>query len=166
MKILGLPGIKPATEQWMQQLLDSLNLGQSNTIVQKYQCWSTPESGLDMELEAGTASRTKPDIVVAKSVGTRVALFAYSKGLLTADKYIFLGMPVRNISNDEISALKKLCDSNRALLIQQTNDPVGGCSELASILPESDSCRPIEIPGNDHLYDNIRQLKQIIESEI
>jgi hypothetical protein len=94
-KILGLPGINPATGAWMQQLIESVALGQSDSKIQYYRCWSMPGTGLNLEFEAGAAGRENPDLVIAKSIGTRVVLFSYFKNLLAADNYVFIGTPLR-----------------------------------------------------------------------
>jgi predicted alpha/beta-hydrolase family hydrolase len=159
MKILGLPGINPATGQWMKKLLGSIDLNQSEITIQKYQSWTNPVSRFNLEVEAGIAAKAKPDMVIAKSIGIRVALFAFSNNLIAARSYILLGIPVRGCAKEEISALKELSTSVPTLLIQQTDDPAGSFSVLASPI-----CKTSEIPGNDHLYGNIKQLRQIIES--
>ena len=164
MNILGLPGINPVTEQWLKSLLDAVDLNQSETVIQRYRCWSLPGTGLDLETEAAIAAQAKPDTVIAKSIGTRVALSAFTKGLLSAKAYIFLGIPLRGCVDGDISALQMMCNNVPILLIQQTNDPAGSFSDLSSLVPVSPTCKTSEIPGNDHRYGNIKQLKQIIES--
>lgn len=133
-------------------------------IIQRYQCWAVSGSGLNIEMEAGIAAKTRPDIVIAKSIGTRVAIYAFTKNLLSANACIFLGIPVRACSKEEISALQKLCTIMPTLLIQQTSDPTGNYSVITSMMPASTTCYASEVPGNDHRYSNINQLKQIIES--
>jgi hypothetical protein len=59
--------------------------------------------------------------------------------------------------------LGKFCASVPVLLIQQTNDKVGGYQTLATLIPTSGSCRIVEVPGNDHVYSDINLLKEIIE---
>ena len=163
MKILGLPGINPVTGPWMQRLLGSIDLNQSGSIVQQYQCWAVPGTKINLAVEAGIAAKAEPDIVIAKSIGTRVAIYSFTNGLISPHACIFLGIPLRGCSNDEISALQKLCTSVPTLLVQQTDDPAGSFSTLASGIPASPTCTTSEVPGNDHVYGNIDQLKQIIE---
>lgn len=164
MKILGLPGIKPVTGKWMMQLLDSLELGQAETHVQSYGCWSEPAAGMDMRTEAAIAADSAPDMVLAKSIGTRIALYAFARDMLSARTFIFLGTPLRGCTAEETRTLQQLCATVPTFLIQQTNDPVGGYSELASLVPATQSCKLCEVPGNDHMYGDIVQLKQVIES--
>ena len=165
MKILGLPGIRPATFQWMQKLIAALDLGQTEISVQQYRCWSGgPGAQLNLNEEAAFAARGNPDLVIAKSVGTRVALHAYVNRLLLADSYIFLGTPVNNFAGKEIESLKYMCNAARILLIQQKQDPTGDFMKLSSCLPIAPLCVHTEIPGNDHAYANTTLLKQLVES--
>ncbi len=164
MKILGLPGINPLTEQWMKKLFSSIELDQADVAIQQYQCWTNPGAKLNLEREAKIVAKSKPDIVIAKSIGTRVALFTFTKGLTSSNACIFIGTPVRGYSNDELSELIKLCAFLPMLFIQQTDDPTGSYSLLASSIPDSTLCKMCEVPGSDHFYGNIDQLKEIIES--
>ena len=144
--------------------MDAVELQQSETVIQRYRCWGSPGTGLDLETEAAIAAQTNPDVVIAKSIGTRVAIYAYTKGLLSASACIFLGIPLRGFTKNEITALQKLCASVPTLLIQQTEDPAGGFSALASLIPASPTCMASEVPGNDHRYGNIEQLRRIMET--
>ena len=164
MKILGLPGIRPVTLQWMQKLLASLELGQSETTVQQYQCWSAQGTQINLQEEAMQAAQNKPDLVIAKSVGTRIALHAYVNRILMADSYIFLGTPINNFSDKETGSLRYMCNAARILLLQQKEDPTGHFIKLSSCLPVAPLCIHTEIPGNDHAYANISLIKQLVES--
>lgn len=164
MKILGLPGINPATGSWMQQLLGSVDLGQSDIKIQQYQCWSRPGSGLNLEYEAEVSGQTAPDLVIAKSIGTRVVLYAFARELLQANGYVFIGVPLRGFSGDEILSLKNFCASVPVLLIQQTDDKAGSYSNLVSVITADATCKIVDVPGSDHVYSDIGLLKKIIES--
>ncbi len=163
MKILGLPGINPVTEQWMKKLLSAIDLNQTEAVVQQYQCWTHPGSKLNFEREAGIAATFKPDIVIAKSIGTRVLLYAFSKGLITANTFVLIGIPIQGYSNSEISVLNKLCALESTLIIQQRDDPVGSYAMLTSTIPDISLCKMAKVPGSDHLYSDIEELKLIIE---
>ena len=162
MKILGLPGINPITEQWMKKLLGAIDLNQTEVVIQQYQCWSHPGSGMNLEKEANIAAKSNPDIVIAKSIGTRVLLRAYMSYLISANKFVLIGIPIRSYSRSEISELNKLCALKSTLIIQQSDDPVGSYSTLISTIPDT-SCKMVEIQGSDHRYSDIEDLKLIIE---
>ena len=163
MKILGLPGINPATEQWMKQLLVALELNQTEIAIQQYQCWSNPGSKVNLESEALIAAKSNPDIVIAKSIGTRVLLSAIRNGLISSNTFVLIGIPIQGYSNNEVSVLNKLCALKSTLIIQQSGDPVGSYSMLTSTIPDISLCKMVEIQGNDHRYSNIAELKLIIE---
>jgi hypothetical protein len=110
MKILGLPGINPITEQWMKNLLHVLDLGQTVSIVQKYRCWQNPGARLDVEVELERAGKEHADLIIAKSIGIVVALHGYKKILFAVKGYIFIGTPVKGMGE-----LKKICCGNLSL---------------------------------------------------
>jgi len=163
MKILGLPGINPATEQWMKKLLSAIDLNQTEIAIQQYQCWTHPGAKINFEREASIAAKSDSDIVIAKSIGTRVLLCASTNCLITANTCVLIGIPIQGYSNSEISVLNKLCALESTLIIQQKDDPVGSYSMVASTIPDTSLCKMAKIPGCDHLYSDIEELKLIIE---
>lgn len=111
MHIHGLPGKNQQTEQWLKNLLCSLELGQTTVTVQKYACWQSPGSELDLDVELSVAGKERPDLIVGKSIGTLVALYGYQSGAVRAGAYVFIGMPVRNRPEEERMMLNDLCSS-------------------------------------------------------
>ena len=165
MKILGLPGINPITEQWMNHLFQVLDLGQKVSLVQKYRCWQTPGARLDLVPELERAGKEQADLIIAKSIGTVLALHGYKKGLLAASEYIFIGVPVKGIGESEKNVLLEfITAAPRLLFIQQTDDKAGSINELRKVVAHAASVKIVEIPGDDHRYSDIHQLKNIIES--
>ncbi len=164
MKILGLPGIKPVTAQWMAQLLDTIDLKQEENIIQQYQCWTHPGAQLNINTEATIAVKSNPDIVIAKSIGTRILIYAHSNHLISVKPFVLIGIPIKSYTESEIKALNKLCTFDSTLIIQQDNDPVGDYSILTSKISDNTSCKFAEVSGNDHFYGNIDELKLIIET--
>ena len=164
MKILNLPGINPITEQWMKNLSNILDLGQTTAKVQKYQCWNIPGSGFDLEVEIGKAEKEHADVIIAKSIGTVLALNGYQRGLFTARRYIFIGTPIRGLKDREKNILRVLVTGAiPVLFIQQSDDRAGNIHELRKLVVATASVTVMEIPGDDHMYSDIHQLKSIIE---
>ena len=167
MKILGLPGINPVTEQWMNNLFGILDLGQQDSSVQKYRCWQTPGTRLDLGTELARAGKEQADVIIAKSIGTVLALHGFKKGLLAATEYIFIGVPVRGMGENEKSMLREfIAATPRLLFIQQADDKAGSVNELRNVIANVAPVEIVGIPGNDHMYSDIHQLKNIIESWI
>ena len=146
----------------MKKLLGAIDLNQTEVVIQQYQCWSHPGSGMNLEKEASITAKSNPDIVIAKSIGTRVLLRAYMSYLISANKFVLIGIPIQGYSRSEISELNKLCALKSTLIIQQSDDPVGSYSTLISTIPDT-SCKMVEIQGSDHRYSDIEDLKLIIE---
>ncbi len=163
MKILGLPGINPTTEQWMKKLLSAIDLNQTEVVIQQYQCWSHLGSGMNLEKEASIAAKFRPDFVIAKSIGTRVLLCTFTNDLISANTFVLIGIPIQGYAKSEISELNKLCALKSTLIIQQSDDPVGSYSTLISTIPDTSLCKMVEVQGSDHRYSNIEDLKLIIE---
>ena len=164
-KILGLPGINPVTEHWMKSLFNILDLGQTTSIVQNYQCWKMPGSRLDLEVEIEKAGKEQADIIIAKSIGTALALNGYKRKLFEAKQCIFIGTPVNGLKASDQKMLREQTNELKPVLfIQQTNDRAGSITELRKIVIDKQPVKVVEIPGNDHMYSDIHQLKDIIES--
>lgn len=164
MKILGLPGINPVTEHWMKNLFNILDLGQTTSIVQNYQCWKMPGSRLDLEVEIEKAGKEQADIIIAKSIGTTLALNGYKRKLFTAKRCIFIGTPIKGLRASEQDMLREQINEARPILfIQQTNDRAGSIAELRKIVVDNTPIKVVEIPGSDHMYSDTHQLKDIIE---
>ncbi len=164
MKILGLPGINPITEQWMKKVFSTIDLNQTEVLIQQYQCWSHPGSKINFEKEAGVAAKSSPDIVIAKSIGTRILLYAFENGLIPANAFVLIGVPIQGYSNSELNVLNKLCAKKSTLIIQQSDDPVGSYSMLTSKIADTSLCKIAKAQGSDHRYSDIDDLKRIIES--
>ena len=78
-------------------------MGQTTSIVQNYQCWKMPGSRLDLEAEIEKAGKEQADIIIAKSIGTVIALNGYKRKLFTAI-YTNIGKRSKNETKDTIYA--------------------------------------------------------------
>jgi len=74
MNIVGLPGINPWTEQWMKDLIKTLDLGQTSTYVHRYHHWDNPGTKMNLESELASIAKEEADVVIAKSAGVVLAL--------------------------------------------------------------------------------------------
>jgi hypothetical protein len=162
MRILGLPGNHPSTYAWMADLVRCLETPNSFSYIQRYACWHERESDLDLHREAAAARSLQPDLVIAKSIGTLVALEAFSAHR-AKPCFVFLGTPLKCCSNDQLAVLRDFVDAADVLLIQQAKDRTGHALELRSMLPATRHQSVKEIPGSDHRYSDTPLLKSLIE---
>jgi predicted alpha/beta-hydrolase family hydrolase len=162
MKLLGLPGRDEATVAWLGEILNGLTGARDSVIVQRYGCW---EDGgeLDLQAEITKAGAVAPDLVVAKSLGTRVTLHAAIEGALAAPGYVLIGIPLAAYSEDEVAMLNALCGRARVLVIQQTDDFLGGFAEVQRRVTAPSAVLE-EVPGSDHVYSDTDALVKLIRA--
>jgi len=163
MRLLGLPGNNPSTYAWMIDLVRCLDVPRSFSCIQRYACWAEPASSFDLHHEASAAESAQPNLVIAKSVGTLVALEAFSAHC-DKHRFVFLGIPLKIYSKDQSASLHHFVDIADVLLIQQTEDRTGHAKDLRSMLSITKHQSVVEIPGSDHSYSDIPLLKALIES--
>lgn len=164
MKIVGLPGVNAWTEQWLTEVIASLEIGQSATTVQSYRHWQMPGSEPDIDFEVTQAAAERPDFVVAKSMGTMVALRGQGSGALEAERYVLIGVPVSGLGAEEKALLERIGErSEPCLFIQQRDDRAGSAAALAQVLGEGPNVTLEVIPGDDHRYEDIPTLKRLVE---
>ena len=148
----------------MKNLFNIIDLGQTTSVVQNYQHWEMPGSGFDLEVEIKKAAKEHADIIIAKSIGTALALNGYKRKLFTAKMYIFIGTPIKGLKTSEQNMLREQATEAKPILfIQQTNDRAGSITKLRELVIDKTPVKVVEIPGDDHMYSDIHQLKDIIE---
>ena len=141
--------------------LETVNIGEATTEIQEYDCWLTAGEEIDLEVESSTARAFKPDTVVAKSLGTVVALYAFA-GKSNNMKFVFIGTPVNIYRREWQEMLSTLVNEANVLFIQQSLDRMGTIHDLRKILPVESEV--VEVPGKDHLYNDVEVLSAAIES--
>ena len=153
LEVLGLPGRDEATVAWLGELLESLALDTAVRRVQRYRFWAqgTPP---DVDTEARLAGAAGADVVVAKSMGTLVAINARQHGLRPR-RSVFIGTPIAHYQAPQHALLKQYCASGAVLFIQQTDDFTGSFGAVAAAVAALPGCRSLEVAGSDHRYDDI-----------
>jgi hypothetical protein len=160
LEVLGLPGRDEATVAWLGELLDSLGLDESVCRVQRYRFW-TQGTPPDVEVEARLAAAAGADVVVAKSMGTLVAINARQHGLRPR-RSVFIGTPIAHYQAPQQALLREYCATNGVLFIQQTDDFTGSFGAVAAAASALPGCRTLEVPGSDHRYDDIGACRDAI----
>lgn len=163
MKLLGLPGRKQSTFADMDGLVRLISLGQTEIDVRRYGFWGAADvADPELDQEIGHAAASGADFVVAKSIGTLVTMLAASEHGLAPSACVFIGTPLRRLEATGLTGLLQThCAAHRTLLIQQTSDFNGDYASLAALVGGGARC--IEIPGDDHLYSDLRLLAGLIE---
>lgn len=167
MKILGLPGRNPQTGPWMEKVLKAIDVEGSEKITQYYAAWKSGGSQADPKQEVDIAASHKPDLIVAKSIGSVIAVNAITKDRLSPKYQVFIGVPFKGLGEPQRKLFLDFCNREKpTLFIQQANDPAGAYAVMAEHLPKSEFNTLKEVPGADHKYDDVEQLGSIISEWI
>jgi hypothetical protein len=139
----------------MQGLFAALGLPESS--IQPYGFWAAGEvPNPDPSPEAVVAAHSGADLVVAKSFGTLVAMLARRDHGLAPRTWVFLATPIRRFEvQGWLPLLEAHCAAAPTLFVQQTHDFNGPHADLAKLVAPYPLCRIVEIPGGDHLYEDI-----------
>jgi len=164
MKILGLPGVKLETQKWMQDLLSEIQAVPLVFHIAEYRHWSSDQDP-DVNFEASCQANMSVDYVIAKSLGTYISTIAFDSFNFKPRKAIFIGTPIKRHSENNFELLLKFTKSVPTLFIQQTSDFNGSYQELSEIVQCQQDTELVEVPGNDHQYNDIKGLQKIISSE-
>jgi hypothetical protein len=157
MQVIALPGRRAETASWLCSLLEASGLGTEGVI--RYTHW-TDGNEASLATEARRLAGLNPDVVVAKSFGTNVAALAFDENQFRPGRVILIGTPYLAVSAHELTLLRRLARAIPVKFIQQAQDPGGPASQLALNLEvREDSVAAV--PGNDHMYTDIRLLSAI-----
>ena len=172
-EIIILGGNHISNLDWMKKLESTLDFD-FNVKKIEYLHWKNDnpeEIDFDdemVELEKTLSSKNNVNII-AKSAGVILALLAIQKGIISPDKVVFIGIPVkwaleRNIN---VQLLFNFLTAN-SLIIQQDQDYMISFKDLLSLLKQTNykNYKTLKIKGSDHTYSNIEDFKDEIISFI
>lgn len=162
MRVLGLPGRKPSTLPQMQALLAALGLPEAP--VQAYGFWGAADvTNPDISPEVMAAAASRAELVVAKSIGTLVTALAERDHGFAPKACVFLAIPLRRFEALElVPLLEAHCRMTPTLVVQQTDDYNGPYAQVARIVAPHPLCQVVEIPGGDHLYEDVDLIAPLV----
>jgi hypothetical protein len=161
-KIIGAPGIKPETVEWMTRLGDALHFPAAIELL-NYRHWSSGGEA-DVAYEACQLAGRTPDLVIAKSLGTMIAATAFESEGFRPARAIFIGSPLNRFGESDYRRLSSMLREVPAILIQQDRDPAGTFRALEQRVSGIPNCRLVQVEGDDHVYGNIEELSEIVRA--
>lgn len=151
-----LPGYSPKNRDWAEAVRKSLG---TNTHVVYWPHWSDhgcSENWIDNEVKKFNQSHEGQELnIVAKSIGTFVAMKILGQGKVRVNKLILCGIPVKDLEVTSSEAYKALLDfpPDKLMIIQNTDDTHGSISDLREFLPFlSSNVNVVVKPRDDHEY--------------
>ena len=173
MKLILLSGNSVNTREWIEfverELKDLFDL----TYIQYYKHWETGNENIDFDYELNKLSNSLKDkkdyVIFGKSAGVALALKGISEGKLSPKKCMLTGIPV--FWCDSINApIRKWIKNYKtpSYFIQKTKDPAINARDLKSLLEKNKvkNSKFIEIPGEDHHYEDLEELKRLMKELI
>ena len=166
MKTIILPGYSPHNKDWALEIKKELKLG-NNVLVHEWRHWKSPSLSLSLRYELSEILRkTGKDKVniIAKSVGTRIAMYLIAKIPNQINKVILCGIPTKAESktvNKIYTSGLSLLSPSQVIIFQNTNDPFASYSDIKKFIGKlnpkinkfvSSEIKVIEKPGSDHHY--------------
>ena len=166
MKVILLPGNSKENKAWIEEIEKTLKK-ECTTEVIYYEHWKTGEETIDIEAEVKKLEQVvvKEDFIFAKSAGCLVVLKGIAEKRIHPKKCMFAGVPVRWSEKNNLP-IQEWLKKNKipTIIVQKTEDPAIHVSQLKILLQELkvENYTIEEIPGNDHHYENIKQIKEMI----
>ncbi len=173
MDLILLSGNSVRTKEWIESVEEELRGLFDSTYIHYYNHWQTGEKNIDLDFELGRLSKylnnKKNYVIFAKSAGVVLAIRAISEGKISPKKCMFVGIPLSWCIEQGISFTSWIKNYKiPTYFVQKTEDPYLNSDKLNKILEENDvkNFKLIEIPGEDHHYENLKELKELMKELI
>ena len=171
MDLIILSGNAPENKEWAEKVGKLFKDEFDSIYIQYYEHWPNQKKIIDFNLEISklVKNNRRNLIIIAKSVGVALAIKCIHTKKLNPLKCVFFGLPIKWCEKNNIPLQNWLINYKRpSLFIQQTEDPFLSFSELKPLLEKLNvkNYSLYEVNGNDHIYLNIKKLKNTMEKFI
>lgn len=168
MHLIVLPGKRAFNKEWAESIESEVIELFDSSHIHYYSHWKNDDnSDICFSKELEKLRRIVTDypndyMILAKSVGVLLTMMAIKEGILAPKQCMFIGTPIlwaRTYGMDVEWLIEQF--EIPTLFIHQTNDPVISEKRLENLLRVSHihNFRIKELPGEDHLYHDINQIK-------
>lgn len=166
MKLIILPGNAKSNEMWANDSADAFSDTSADIHQQRYSHWDTGEKLIDFDAELKKLSEAVKNehgyVIFGKSAGAMLAIYGVYKGEIKPERCVFVGLPIHWASKYKFPLDEWLEKFDvPTVLAQQSEDPLASFNEVRSLLSKlkKDNMRIVEIPGNDHEYNDFSLIK-------
>lgn len=167
MNVLILGGNSKRHKAWVREVAVHLKDNFDEVQIHDYQHWQKDEREADVEFEVTAAATTAKDlgeyIIVAKSIGTVIALNAIAAHKLIPVACLFIGTPL-SVIKEKYPNLKTLYSKlPPTTFLHNTQDPLGNSDDLKEFL--SAHCHAkwnlIAVKDSTHDYTNFSTIRDL-----
>ena len=168
MKTIILPGYSPHNKDWAEDMKTQMRLGH-DVIVHNWKHWVKGSFSYKRELDNVLEKIGDEKVnIIAKSIGTRVALGVTEVIYGQINRMILCGLPgVSRIDVLQFNMFKKslnLLLPERVLIIQNENDPFGSFEKVSKFVGKiNPGIKVVSKPGSDHNYPYPGDFKDFLE---
>jgi len=173
MDLILLSGNSKMTKEWIESVEEKLKGFFANTHIQYYDHWENGKEIIDLEKELSKLHKytksKKEYLIFAKSAGVALTLKGVAEKKIFPKKCLFLGIPVNWCKQVNFPIEKWMENFNiPSIFIQKSQDPAISADELKNLIEKNNvkSYDLVNIPGNDHHYEDLNQIKKQMEKLI
>jgi predicted alpha/beta hydrolase family esterase len=170
MNIIILPGFSLKNKQWAEDTKKDLEPDFSSTVIY-WSHWETGKAEADWiarEADKIAAGVAEPVNIIAKSIGTAVAMEVIRQKPRSADKIIFCGVPVVDFLQGDEKYYQPLVNvpAQRFLCFQNLEDNHGSYVQAEEFLHSlNPHLKIISKPRSDHEYPYSDDFKAFLKPE-
>lgn len=173
MDAIFLSGESINNKAWIEEVEATLRGFFSTTKILYYDHWQSGEPQINLDKEFAKLPQFVAGLdnyfLFAKSIGSVLVLRGIYEKILNPKKCIFVG-PAFLVGERSVPSFPKWIQgfSTPSIIITKTADPVAPASEIARLLKRYDvqNCQFIEIPGDNHKYEDLNQITALINQFI
>ncbi len=162
MTILYIPGFSVKNREETIINATALEIAGHAVVSVEWEHWNSPDAPWSLQNAMKTVKGLKvvPDIIVAKSIGTFVAVNLLKE--LSVSKIVLLGIPVLDLSEEDLKAYSILENiKDQTVLVHNINDNHGTLQDLSKYL-ELTEFDVHEIEADNHSYQYPELITAII----
>lgn len=173
MHLILLAGNSIDNKNWIKKVELLFRPHFTSTQIQYYKHWELGGKLINMEMESKRLTqliKSKEQFAIfAKSAGILVVLKSIQENKIAPIKCFFVGVPVSWAKKYKYTIDKWFKNFKiPSIIIQHTNDPITSAKDLSGFLLKSKAInyKLINLPGNDHHYQELDKIKKLILKSI
>lgn len=167
--LILLGGNHVGNKKWVESVERLLKPHFSSTNILYYRHWTTGAEWIDIDYEleqlVNLVKKRKSYIILSRSAGTILTLKGIFEKRIHPKNCIYIAIAIKWAQNYNVPVKKWLSHySIPSLLIQKSHDPAISFKDLQQFLIDNKAknYQLIEIPGDDHYYGNIEEIKNLV----
>lgn len=173
MDLIILPGNSINNKRSSEEMLKILSPLFNRSFVHEYKHWQAQKGSMNLEEEIqrlkNSIDAKKEYIIVAKSIGSVLAMKFIAEENIRVKGCVFLGVPVNWCKNKDMDIDKVIRGfSTKLRIFQNTQDPTTSSEDLKEYLEDMQvrNYSLTEVEASDHEYEDFELIKKAVQDLI